>query len=189
MKKTLLVALAVLLILTVTSVSADVPPGGPFAYVNFDPLNEHPLYADPSSFDYVGSGCFGGDTTGYAVAFRPGTEHPTPPDFPGGGYVFFNWDNGETPRRLELVVLDRGLQDSFYVEMKHPKKVTSWTKVYSYTGEGRGWWPHTITKFPFGLGKGNTKEVSIRIVPSNPGYDAICGQVAVDYVALFTSRN
>jgi hypothetical protein len=186
MKKTLLVALVALLVLAVASASADVPPGGPFAYVNFNSLDEQKVGANYASFNYVASYCFGGDPTGYAVAFLPGGD-TTEPQYPlGYGDLLFNWVTGETPRRLELVVLDSGVNDSFYVQLLHPK-TARWVTILSYTGDGSGWQTHKIYRFPGGAGK-KIKQVTYRIVPTEVSYSG-CGQIAVDYAALYTSRN
>jgi len=190
MKRTILVALVAILILVLASASAAQVTGS-FNYVDFEQGNPHPEVVTPdtwyTSFNYVGLQCFGGNA---AVAFLPSAEHPVPSGIPGRGEVNFDWTTGETPRRLELVVFDSGQHDSFYVQYSHPKKAGQWTTMYSYTAVGDGaWHTHTITKFPFGIGKGHNKTLTMRIVPSNPGYDAICGHIAVDYVALFTSKN
>jgi hypothetical protein len=187
MKRILLVGmtLATLLMLAVATASAYVPTGEELAYVD---LSNAVLVGDRVNgtyghcYSFTAQG-WGGEYDHGAVTAMPGTsENPE-------GYCSFYWPTRSRARRLELSILDSALlDDSFeiYAQNNGGKPVL----LYSYTDQNPTtdtWVPVTITRVP--QLKGESK-VELTIKPLTIDYGGINrGQLCVDYVALFSTRN
>jgi hypothetical protein len=180
MKKTLLVTLVALLVVLVAPALAQEP----FAYLEFttNEWNEavdkyYGTNATGESFGPPGSTCYGaGD---YAVVYLPGTADRNLGD------CYFNWAPGDSAHQLALRVFDSPYEDSFEVQVLNKKG--TYVTVYTYEDVDDITWKVHTPSLRFGAGKGQSTAASVRIVPTyapnhpNPS----CGQVAVDWVALY----
>jgi hypothetical protein len=183
MKKTLLVALVAILILVLASASTAQPTGA-FAYVDFlDSQYDASVNVDVlvSGFASVSSDCAPG-TNGFRVVYLLGEGYDAE--------CQFAWTGRQKARKLVLKVYDKwGWDDSFEV---YSVIRGSYKLIYSYTDvEGVGddqWHEHAVTRFQYERGK--NPRLTIKIV-SNPWPQPVpsCGQVAVDWIALYETKN
>jgi hypothetical protein len=189
MKRTVLLALAALLVIVVLPAYADEPESGYFAYVDLSTATVSwpsggaavGINGTCDSFNHV-LGDWAGtpyDYTHTATVYVLG-------DLANYGECEFHWTTREKARRIVLRVEDTADDDSFEV---WANRRGSWSLAYSYTDDpSTVQHIHEITRFA--SEKGRDPRVYIQIVPANPGDVGYMthGQIAVDYVALYETR-
>lgn len=174
MKRLLVTVMALVVVLVLAT--APVAANGPLAMADLS-AGDPTAVGQCLDFHVGAPGNWGGRPGERAVAAFPG-EDPA-------GDCSLQWTGGKA-RRIELEVLDGLADDSFEVYVKNP--AGKWVLVYSYTDQysSETWVTHHIYSFPAGKGQGTM--VDLMIVPINVGWSGFntYGQLAVDYIALYS---
>jgi hypothetical protein len=187
MKRTVLLALAALLLLVLATASVAQPPWpsdpSRLGYVDFLYTGHDQESAGTGGFVEATAGCYTGSYNGYAVVYRAGATGDL-----AWGDCWLD-PTTERARNIKLKFLDTvALDESFVVYGQN--NGGKWRKIFTYTDVDDGQWhdEHTITRVPNIKGD---KNVWIRIELTNTAdanLDYACGNLAIDWVAFHNTR-
>ena len=177
MKRTLVLALAALLVLVVAPAYAR----DPIAEVDFfeGAANDYGIVWGTNvrcwEFYDDSGGIYNSDQT-YMITYRPGHGDAKK------GCCYFEWDTGQKAQRLEIVVLDARDKDNSF-EVRAHNAVGKMITIYKYKDQNGSdtWMTHVVKHVPSCTRTGSA--AYIEIIPTADPDNS--WPLAVDYITLY----